>query len=352
MFCPKCGSQNPDGAVFCMKCGASLSGQPQSPQSQSAPKAPVLAPTGATSLKCPNCGAPIAPKFGEMVITCEYCGSGVTLGNEGWTGIQKSTMLPIKFADKDPMMAKIHELMDKGFLHRHVQEESTLQEMTLSMVPYWIVPVSARTSIVAANMLQQTAQTATTAALFGVVLGGFGGGFGGGGGGFRPRRMWSPSLPPIRLSLGTARLGMFMGGGMMGGGGGARKAEEMDNNYNFPVVALKALTEYQPKDYVFNLTDRTLFDVSKIPKGIPILNGDVGEDDAKNQAKTYVDQVQSQKAHDKYHMIQQLHTDMDVGDAELLHAPIWFARYDHKGERIALAFDANSGMLITSIGLK
>jgi len=23
-----------------------------------------------------NCGAPISPKFGEMVITCEYCGSG------------------------------------------------------------------------------------------------------------------------------------------------------------------------------------------------------------------------------------------------------------------------------------
>jgi hypothetical protein len=266
-------------------------------------------------------------------------------------------MLPIKFPDKDPMLAKIHDLMDKGFLHRHVQEESTLQEMTLSMVPYWIVPVSARTSIVAANMIQQTAQTATTAALFGVVLGGLGGGFGGGGGGggFRPRRLLPRSLPPIHLNLGTAKLGMFMGGGMGGfggGGGGARKAEELDNNYNFPVVALKALTEYQPKDYVFNLTDRTLFDVSKIPKGIPILNGDVGEDDAKNQAKTFVDQAQSQKAHDKYHMIQQMHTDMDVGEAELLHAPIWFARYDHKGDKIALAFDANSGMLITSIGLK
>jgi hypothetical protein len=302
---------------------------------------------GATSLKCPNCGAPISPKFGEMVITCEYCGSGVTLGNEGWTGIQKSTMLPIKFADRDPMMVKIHELMDRGFLHRHMQEESTLQEMTLSMVPYWIVPISARTSIVATDLLQQTAQTATTAALFGVVLGGLGGGFGGGGGGFGPRRSWSS--PRLHLGFGAARLGMFMGGY---GGGGARKAEEMDNNYNFPVVALKALTEYQPRDYVFNLTDRTLFDVSKVPKGIPILNGDVGEEDAKNQAKTFVDQAQSQKAHEKYHMIQQMHTDMDVGDAELLHAPIWFARYDHKGERIALAFDANSGNLITSIGLK
>jgi hypothetical protein len=290
-----------------------------------------------------------------MVITCEYCGSGITLGNGGWSSIQKQTMLPIKFPDQAPMMAKIHDLMDKGFLHRHLQEDSTLQEMTLSMVPYWIIPVSARTSITVENMVQQTAQTATTAALMGVVLGGLaGGGRGGGGGGFRPRRMWSPSLsfPPVRISFGTAKLGMFMGGGMYGGGGGARKAEQMDNNYNFPVVALKALTEYQPKDYVFSLTERTLFDVSKIPKGIPVLNGDVSEDDAKSQAKTYVDQVQSQKAHSQYHMIQQMHTDMDVSEGELLHAPIWFARYDHKGERIALAFDGNSGMLITSIGLK
>jgi DNA-directed RNA polymerase subunit RPC12/RpoP len=356
IYCPKCGSQNPDGATFCMKCGAPL-GTSQSSQAQQgqqqAPKATVIAPTGATSLKCPNCGAPISPKFGEMVITCEYCGSAITLGNSGWTSIEKQTMLAIKFADKDQMLAKIHDLMDKGFMHRHLQEDSTLQEMTLSLVPYWIVPVSARTSITAANMLQQTAQTATTAALLGVVLGGFGGGFGGGGGGggFRPRRSWSPRLPAVHLGLGTSKLGMFMGGGMMGGGG-AKKAEQMDNNYNFPVVALKALTEYQPKDYTFNLTDRTLFDVSKVPKGIPVLNGDVGEDDAKNQAKTFVDQAQSQKAHEKYHMIQQMHTDMDVGDAELLHAPIWFARYDHKNERIVLVFDANSGMLITSMGLK
>ncbi len=42
---------------------------------------PVVAPTTATSLKCPSCAAPIAPKFGEMIITCEYCGSSITLGS-------------------------------------------------------------------------------------------------------------------------------------------------------------------------------------------------------------------------------------------------------------------------------
>jgi len=50
-------------------------------------------------------------------------------------------------------------------------------------------------------------------------------------------------------------------------------------------------------------------------------------------------------------MIQQMHTEMDVAEAELLHAPIWFARYDHKGNKIALVIDANEGSIINSIGL-
>jgi len=358
LFCPNCGAQNPDGATFCMKCGNKLTAAQPSGQgavAPAAPRVPILAPTGATSLKCPNCGAPINPKFGEMVITCEYCGSAVTLGSDGWSSVQKQTMLPLKFGDKDQMAQKIHDLMDKGFLHRHLQESSTLQDMNLSYVPYWIIPVSARTQVVAANETMQLANTAATAAMWGVVLGGLGGG--GGGGGYRGgrgggRRIFSPTFRlNIAGTLGSAKLGMFMGGGMMGGGG-ARKAIEMDNNYSFPVVALKAMTQYQPKNYTFSMAERALFDATKIPHGIQVLNGDVGEDDAKNQAKTLVSQLQSDKAHAQYHMIQSLHTDMDASDGELLHAPIWFAKYDHKGKPIILVIDANSGVPMTTMGLE
>jgi hypothetical protein len=52
----------------------------------------------------------------------------------------------------------------------------------------------------------------------------------------------------------------------------------------------------------------------------------------------------------QYHMIQQIHTDVDVADVELLHAPTWFVRYDHKGNKIVLVIDANSGGVINSIG--
>jgi double zinc ribbon protein len=335
LFCPKCGSQLPDDAGFCLKCGFKVS--MVSPQQPASAPQQVLAPTGATSLKCPSCGAPISPKFGEMLISCEYCGSSVSLGNEGWKSINKHTMLPVKISSQDEVMKEIHDMMDKGFLHRHLQESSTLEEVNMAMVPYWLIPVSARTSLVAVDMAAEAGTIATTAALAGIMGGAMGGGrrggFGGGG-------------MMTGVVLGT----MMGGGGGFGGGQGNKRAYQMDNDYNFPIIGLKALTEYQPKDYQFKLDDRVIFDETKV-KGIKVLNGDVGEDVAKNQAKTLVDQLQSDKAHAAHHMVQQISTESDLGEAELLHAPVWFARYDHKNGKIVLVIDGNSGGLINSIGL-
>jgi hypothetical protein len=283
-------------------------------------------------LKCPSCGGRINPKFGEMVITCEYCGGSIGLGNEGWGSIQKHTMLPLKVTDENVVLTNIHRLMNRGLLRRHLQENSTLEQMNLNYVPYWIVSVSARSSIIAADMTTQIGTIATTAAVLG-ALSGMGGGNSRGGG-----------------IVQGAILGSVLTGGMSGGGVN-RKAFQMNENHNYPVVALRALYEYQPHDFEFALQDRMIFDSSKIPKSIRILNGDVSEDDARNQAKTLVDQLQSMKAHKKYHMIQQINTEIDVGETELLHVPIWVTRYDHKGKKMVLIMDGNSGMPIHSVGL-
>jgi len=369
MNCPNCGTQLPDGAAFCYKCGSSVApaGGAQPAQqggggvSVQQRSGPVLAPADATALKCPSCGAPISPKFGEMVITCEYCGTSITLGNQGWKDIQKHTMLPITVT-KERVEAEVQAMMDKGIFRHHLHQDSTLEEMTATFIPYWIIPVSARTQIVAVDEMQQVGQIATTAALIG-VLGGFGGGRGGFGGGMGRRRSFDMAslLGSARSSLmGGMRGGlipgalpgtMFYGMGMGMGGGGARKTFQLDMNYNFPVVAMKDLTEYQPHDYTFALSQRVIFDVSKIDKSIKVLNGDISEDVAQGQAKTLVDQLQSQKAHEAHHMIQQIHTDMDVSEGELLHVPVWFVRYDHKGNKIVFVLDGNSGAAINSLGL-
>ncbi len=331
MFCPKCGAEIPDGSAFCLKCGTKLPSQGAAEQPK---ESKVLAPMEAKSLNCPSCGAPIVPKFGEMVITCEYCGTGISLSTDGWKGVQKQTMLPLRFPDKDQLVAKLHGYMDQGLLHRHLQENSTLEEMNLSYVPYWIVSASARTTIIASNVAVEAGQVATTAALIGVMGAAMG----------RGRRIGGFGGPLL--------LGGMMGTTMGAGRGAATKSFEIADNYNFPIVALKALTEHQPRNYRFNLQDRTFFDMSKVPKGVPVLNGDVGEEAAKFDAKSLVTQLQSDKAHAQYHMIQQLHSEVDVSEAELLHAPIWFARYDYKGKKIALTVDAESGAVINSIGLE
>lgn len=341
MYCTKCDTQLPDDVTFCMKCGAK-----QQPQASQTPQTTQPAQTTSQTqdivkeIKCPSCGAPIAPKFGEMVITCEYCGSSVTLENTGWKNIAKHTMLPITIIDKDDITERLRKMMDKGLLHRHLQETSTLEELNLTMIPYWIIPVTARTNLVAIDVAAEVGSIATTAALFGVM----GGAMGGGGFGGRRGGMGMGMMDGMVM-------GSMLGGGGMMGGSNTKRAYTIDASYNCPVIALKALTAYQPQDYEFALDGRVDFDSKKIPKSVKVLNGDINDDAAKNQAKVIVDQLQSKKAHSQYHMIQQIDTQEEVASGELLHAPIWFAKYDHKGKKISLVIDANSGAAINSIGL-
>ena len=329
MFCTKCGFQLPDNAQYCLKCGT---------QQESKQTINTEQPQQTTKeLKCPSCGAPISPKFGEMVITCDYCGSSVTLENAGWKNITSHKMLPINIIEKDDITARLHKMMDHGLLHRHLQESSTLEELNLTMIPYWVIPVTAKTNIIAADIMADVGSIATTAALVGIMGGTMGGGFG-----------------SRRGGMGMGLMDGMLMGSMMGGMSNQtsnRKAYTLDNSYNCPVIALKALTEYQPHDYQFALDDRIDFDAKKIPKSVKILNGDINGDSAKNQAKIIVDRLQSDMAHSKYHMIQQMETQEEASEGELLHAPIWFAKYDHKGKKIILIIDANTGGTINSFGL-
>ncbi len=78
IYCTKCGTQLPDDARFCAKCGAAIGGVPGgAPAAAAAPTAAgatpsvTIAPAGVQELKCPSCGAPIKPEFGDTVITCD-----------------------------------------------------------------------------------------------------------------------------------------------------------------------------------------------------------------------------------------------------------------------------------------
>ncbi|HTP55630.1 MAG TPA: zinc-ribbon domain-containing protein, partial [Thermoplasmata archaeon] len=66
IYCTKCGTQLPDDARFCAKCGTATAaggagGAAAAPAAAPRQGAPTLAPAGVQELKCPTCGAPIKP---------------------------------------------------------------------------------------------------------------------------------------------------------------------------------------------------------------------------------------------------------------------------------------------------
>lgn len=329
-YCPKCGTQLPDGAQFCFKCGAPMptasTAEGSAPASSARPSGASASPAasaGAEAMKCPSCGGPLHPAFGEMVITCDYCGSSVTLGGNGWKEISKHTMLPLKITDQAQALAAVRASIDVGFLHRHVFEESKVVEQKLSYVPFWVIPASASTTYeyqAVAESIGATVGTIAAAELLGSVLGG-----GRGGGGFI-------AVP-------------FLAGPVVN----SNRSATIAGQFEYPVIAVKAMTAYQPKDYAFGLADRTFFDRKAIPQGAPILNGDLGEDAAAHSTRAYVSQLQSEAAHKKHSVVSKLQTTVDVSEGELLHVPIWYFLLDHKGQKGMILVDGHDGRVIHTI---
>jgi double zinc ribbon protein len=334
MNCTQCGAALPPNARFCYACGApaynpAAPGAPPPPPPPppatagtvtTAAGGPTIAPAGAQAIKCPNCGAPVHPTFGDMVITCDYCGSSVTLGGAGWKQIQKHTMLVAKMTSRDDALKLVQAFMDQGFLHRRAFEDSKIVEEKLSYVPFWIVPVAATTTYTYQDVAVSVGSTVATMAaseLLGSALTG--------NRGTVVPIMTGPVVNPTRSAT-------------------------LSSNLEFPVVAAKGMTAYQPRNYAFNLTDRAIFDRKKIPDGAPVLNGDIGEDAAQHAAQVYVTQLQAEQAHRAHRMVSALKTDLQLSEAELLHVPIFYFLLEHKGARQPMLVDAQAARIMPTGG--
>lgn len=324
MYCPKCGTQLPDAAKFCYACGATVPGAGGAPAAAAAPaaapKAPTLAPAGAQALKCPNCGAPIHPTFGDMVLTCEYCGGSVSLGGDGWKQINKHSMLAAKVVQRDDALKIVHDHIEQGFFHRKDFEESTIAAEKLAFVPFWIIPTSATTNYTYQDVaigVGSTVASIAAAEVLGSALGG-----GRRRGGFMPFPVVTG--PPVNPTRQDAIVGA----------------------YEYPVIAVKAMTQYQPKNYAFDLTDRTVFDRKQVPDSAQLLNGDIGEDAAQHAARAYVMQLQSDLAHKKHMMVSGLSCNVEISDGELLHVPVYTYTLERKGTRSVILVDAHGGRVM------
>jgi hypothetical protein len=323
MQCPQCGTPLPPNARFCYGCGANLSGAPPAPPPPGMPgygappppppPAAAAAPTAPRDLKCPSCGAPLQPEFGDTVITCKYCSGTVSLAGTGWKAVNRHTMLTPQLMDPEAALKIVKSTLNTGMFHGTRFEDSKVTEQKLQFVPYWIVPSSATT-----NYTYQDLVTAGAA------------------------------------TVGTAAIGSFIGGMFGGGSTNVRPAvnstrqDQVTGSYQFPVVAVKGYLQYQPRNYQFNMDTRQLYNKDSLPGGMAVLNGDLGEDAAQQAARALVTQAQADIAHKKHRMVNALQTQVEVGEPELVHVPIWYFALDHKGQQMVVLVDANSSRVMLS----
>jgi hypothetical protein len=336
MQCPRCGTPLPDNARFCYACGAQLGGGPPPPPPPpgtpmgyggmgGAPPAPppvAAAPAAPIKdLKCPSCGAPLKPEFGDAVLTCQYCGGTISLAGSGWKAVTQHTMLLPQVIDVASALKAVRSVMDTGLFHGHRFEESTMVEQKFRFVPYWIVPSSATTNFTYQDVAVSAGATIGTIAAAELLGGALGGG----------RRGFGPVVP------------IFAGPVV-----NPTRQDQITASYQFPIVAVRGLTQYQPKNYQFNLDTRQPYKKDSLPGGAEVLNGDLSQEAAQQAAQAYVVQAQAEAAHKKHHMVSAVQTQVNVGEPELLHAPLWYLTFDHKGERVVMLVDANANRVMVS----
>ncbi len=315
MFCNQCGGRIADGSVFCNLCGAKqgvvmpAGGAPQGAvapglpgqqvavaQYAPAPQPAAAPPPMPQSLKCNSCGASLQPPSGTAVVVCEYCGAATQMAAS--TGqaqvIQKHYMLNNTLNNETATNAG-GQWLNKGIFRRKVAERSELGQIVLKYVPYWIVPTTmvadfSGTKNVSESVMRNGQWTTITKQV------------------------------PVR--------------------------DRVQIQQNIPVVAVRGYNQYQPKEgFQFQLQGKLNFD-KRATGGVEVQNGDVSEAEAKGTAGTFAQDLAQQAARKKVDNLQSFNGSPQTYDGELVHIPVWFMQYAHKGKQMFILIDGSTGQVI------
>ncbi len=309
MFCNQCGGRIADGSVFCNLCGArqgvvvpaggaapSGPGYPaQQPvaQVQAPPAAPPPMPQ---SLKCNSCGASLQPPSGTAVVVCEYCGAATQMAAAtGQAQVIQNHYLLANTLNNESATNAGGQGLNKGLFRRHVAERSELGEIVMKFVPYWIVPTSVVADFSGTNNVSKS-----------VMRNG----------------QWTTITEQIPVH------------------------DRIQFQQNIPVVAVRGYNQYQPKEgFQFQLQGKAAFD-KRQTGGVEVQNGDVSEAEAKGQAGSVAHDLAEAQARKRVNNLQSINVNPTAYDGELVHIPVWFMQYTHKGKQMFILIDGSTGQII------
>lgn len=331
MFCNFCGARQ--GVV--QAPGAASGPAPGMPQTAPPPGYPdpstqastaaAIPPAVPQSVKCNSCGAPLNPAQGLAVVVCEYCGAVTTMGAAGAQIFQKHFMLDNKIA-QDAALNAGGQWLNKGILRRKVAERSELGTVTLKYVPYWIIP----TSVVAD--FQGTRGTGAGMAVHGSTGG---------------EKAAGAAVFALNVLAAASRAQQAQRGRVTAAQPQVvRVRDRIQLSFNIPIVAVRGYTKFQPDDgFQFNIQNKAPFDKRKAG-GIEVMSGDISEAEAKQQAAALSHKFAEKEAKKRVDTLESIQVYPTTYDGELLHAPVWFMEYQHKGKAMYILIDGHAGSVM------
>jgi hypothetical protein len=120
------------------------------------------------------------------------------------------------------------------------------------------------------------------------------------------------------------------------------KEGKIDKEYNWLVLAREA-AGFPAREYDVPLEGKIPFDFRKIEGFAKVLNSEIDRDEAMDLAKQQIE------AHHRYLLQQdvdkivEMNTEFNVKQVVYLHAPVWFIKYDYKGNAFQLIIDGATG---------
>jgi DNA-directed RNA polymerase subunit RPC12/RpoP len=290
---------------------APVAPQPPAPAQKSAEPPPT---------NCSRCGAPLSITQEDVVVTCRYCGFTLTVASR--EEIKRHSMLENHLFAQQAVEAA-QKYMDKGILRVGVSKDASITNAKLRYVPFWVFSASANTAF------RGTTGTGVTAEIH-----------------------QAQEAVSDKRSSGFAKFGKLVLAGAKAYAESQQKdrkpqtvAYSFSNNYIWPTLARQTMIN-EINYYDVPAAKKIPFDAGKIPSEAEFLNTELNEEEAKMRVKAEVEAKERLIASGKVDSLETCNSNVVLGDAELVHAPVWFVHYALKGENYVIVIDGCEGKVL------
>ncbi len=269
---------------------------------------------------CSRCGGPVNPTQEDLIVTCRYCGFTISLGTR--EEIKNHSMLENHLLTQQAVEAA-QKFMDKGIFRSGVAADSQITQVKLRYLPFWAFPVSAYTSY------------------SGVTGAGLSGEFSQVQNAFSDKRASKLSKFGSLLKAGASAYMEFQNRDRRP----TTVTLSFSSHYTWPILARHSMIR-EINYFDVPAARKIPFDTGRIPPDAEFLNTEYKEEEAKLKVKAEVEERERRIACGKVDSLQSCSTNTNIGEGELIHAPVWFVHYCLKGENYTILIDGSEGKIL------